>query len=96
MSRNRVPRYLAELGERIVADGIHAGHGDLLLVAGAARAHSPAAAAALIDPAEPDVARQRALAVASAAVLRNTAASRSLRQALVDDVASSGRWPVAA
>ena len=91
MSRTRVPLYLAELGERIVAHGLHAGHGDLLLVAGAARAHSPAAAAALIDPDEPDVARQRALAV-----LRNTAASRSLRQALVDDVAPSGRWPVAA
>ena len=53
MSRNRIPRYLAELGERIVADGVHAGHGDLLLVAGAARADSPAAAAALIDPDEP-------------------------------------------
>jgi hypothetical protein len=96
MYRNRVPRYLAELGERIVAHGIHAGHGDLLLVASAARADSPAAAAALIDPAEPDVARQRALAVASATVLRNTAASRSLHQALVDDVAPSDRWPVAA
>jgi hypothetical protein len=96
MSRNRFPRYLAELGERIVADGIHAWHGDLLLVAGAARADSPAAAAVLIDPDEPDVARQRALAVASAAVLRNTAASRSLRHALVDDGAPSDRWPVAA
>jgi hypothetical protein len=96
MSRNPLPRYLAELGERIVADGIHTGHDDLLLIADAARADSPAAAAALIDPDEPEVARQRAVAVASAAVLRNTAASRSLRQALVDDVAPSGRWPVAA
>jgi hypothetical protein len=96
MSRNRVPRYLAELGERIVADGVHAGHGDLLLVAGAARANSPAAAAALIDPDEPDVTRQRALAVASAAVLRNTAASRSLRRALAEDVAPNNRRPVAA
>jgi hypothetical protein len=96
MSRNRVPRYLAELGERIVADGVHAWHGDLLLVADAARADSPAAAAALIDADEPDVARQRALAVASTAVLRNTAASWSLRQALAEDVHPSDRWPVAA
>jgi hypothetical protein len=96
MLRNHVSRYLTELGELITAQGLHAGNGDLLLVAGAARAASPAAAAVLTDPDQPDVARHRAFAVASAAVLRNRAASRSLGQALVDDVVPRDPWPAAA
>ena len=96
MSRSRVRRYLIDVGELIAAEGIHAGHGDLMLVAGAARAVAPAAAAVLTDPGQPDVARRRALAVVSAAVLRNPAASRSLGQALIDDIVARDPWPAAA
>ena len=96
MFSNRVSRYLTELGELIAAQGIHAGNGDLLLVADAARAASPAAAAVLTDPDQPEVAKHRALAVVSAAVLRNGPASRSLGQALVDDIIPKDPWPAAA
>jgi hypothetical protein len=63
---------LAELGERIAEDGPAAHHLHLqrlsLLVADLA----PGTAAALTDPGAPDVVRQRALAVASALLLRPT------------------------
>jgi hypothetical protein len=63
-------RVLAELGERIAEDGPAAHHRLLqhlsLLVADTA----PGSAAALADRTAPDVVRQRALAVASAALLR--------------------------
>jgi hypothetical protein len=96
MSRRTVHTYLAEVGELVAAEGITAGHADVLLVAGAARATSPAAAAVLTDPEQPDIARHRALAVVSAAVLRNAAATRLLRQALIDDVVPRSAYPAAA
>jgi ATP-dependent protease ClpP protease subunit len=96
MSSRSAHSFLADLGELVAADGIVASHGDLILVAGAAQAVSPAAAAVLIDPGQPHVARRRALAVVSAAVLRNAAARRSLRQALVDDVVPRDSYPAAA
>jgi hypothetical protein len=96
MSSRTVRSYLADLGELVAANGVVAGHGDLLLVAGAAHAVSPAAAAVLIDPDQPHVAKRRALAVVSAAVLRNPIARKSLRQALVDDVVPRDSYPAAA
>lgn len=95
MSHGYVRIYLADLGAQIAAHGT-AGYGDLLLVAGLARTVSPAAASVLVDPDQPDVARRRALAVVSAAVLRNEAASRWLHQALADDVVPRDHYPAAA
>ncbi|MBM7806011.1 hypothetical protein JOD57_001848 [Geodermatophilus bullaregiensis] len=68
-------RVLAELGERIAEEG-PAAHDRLLqhlshLVADSA----PGSAAALADRNAPDVVRQRALAVASAVLLRRPAAN---------------------
>lgn len=63
-------RVLTELGERIAQDGPAAHHLLLqhlsTLVAGTA----PGTAAALADRSAPDVVRERALAVASAVLLR--------------------------
>ena len=66
-------RELAELGERIDEDGLAAHEQSLqhlsTLVAGVA----PGAGAVLADGSAPAVARQRAVAVATAALLRNAA-----------------------
>ena len=68
---------LAELGERIAQDGPAAHHRLLqhlsILVADSA----PGSAAALADRTAPDVVRERALAVASALLLRRSAATRA-------------------
>jgi hypothetical protein len=93
---NTAHSFLAQLGELIAAEGIHAGCGDLLLVAGAAGSLAPAASEVLIDPDQPDVARNRAYAVASAAVLRDAVASALLRQALIDDIVPHDPYVVAA
>jgi hypothetical protein len=92
---NTAHSFLAQLGELIAAEGIHAGC-DLLLVAGAAGSLAPAASEVLIDPDQPDVARNRAYAVASAAVLRDAVASALLRQALIDDIVPHDPYVVAA
>ena len=76
--------YLAGLGTRIAADGITPHAGDVLVVADAAARVAPAAARVLADVAQPEVARGRALAVASSAILRSRAASESLGTALTD------------
>jgi hypothetical protein len=86
-----VNSYLADLGALVEADGVAAHHGLVSVVAGAARVVSPAAAAVLIDPDEPGVVRLRALAVASAALLRDPAAARSLRTALAGPVPATAR-----
>ena len=70
-------RVLAELGERIAEDGPAAHHRRLqhlsTLVAGTA----PGSAAAMADRSAPDVVRERALAVASAVLLRRSTATRA-------------------
>jgi hypothetical protein len=96
MIRNNVEAFLADLGERVAAHGITAGCGDLLLVAGAARPVTPAAADVLIDPDQPAVARHRALAVISAVVVRNATANRLMRHALIDDVVPGDSYLTAA
>ncbi|HJU97271.1 MAG TPA: hypothetical protein VJ644_04795 [Jiangellaceae bacterium] len=79
MSLHTTPQsYLARLGARVAIDGISAHSADVLGLARAALAVAPAAAAVLGDSGQPEVARQRALAVASSAVLRNRAAAESL------------------
>jgi hypothetical protein len=95
MSRTTVNSYLADLGALVEADGMATHHGRVSVVAGAAQVVSPAAAAVLIDPAEPGVARLRALAVASTALLRDPAAAQSLCAALAAHVPASAR-PIAA
>jgi hypothetical protein len=83
MSLNTTPpSYLARLGTRVAIDGMSAHSADVLALAQVALAVAPAAAAVLGDSGQPEVARQRALAVASSAVLRNRATSESLRAAL--------------
>ena len=61
---------LAELGLGIVDDGPAAHHLLLQHLATLAGDVAPGAATALADPAAPDAVRQRAFAVASAALLR--------------------------
>ena len=95
MSRTTVSSYLADLGALVEADGMALHHGRMSVVAGAAQVVSPAAAAVLVDPAEAGVARLRALAVASAALLREPDAAQSLRAALAGPVPASAR-PIAA
>jgi len=64
---------LADLGDRVATDGPAAHHALLVHLAGLVADTAPGAASALQDPATPAVARQRALAAASAALLRGTA-----------------------
>jgi hypothetical protein len=83
VSLNSTPNsYLAVLGAQVAADGIAAHVGDVLVVAEAAVQVAPGAAAVLADVGQPEVTRQRALAVASSAVLRSRAAAESLSAAL--------------
>jgi hypothetical protein len=67
-------RVLAELGERIAEDGPAAHHRLLQHLSMLVADTAPGSAAALVDRNAPDVVRQRALAVASAALLRRSAA----------------------
>ncbi len=67
-------RVLAELGERIAEDGPAAHHRLLQHLSTLVADTAPGSAAALVDPKAPDVVRQRALAVASAVLLRRSAA----------------------
>ena len=62
-------RVLAELGERIAEDGPAAHHRLLQHLSMLVADTAPGSAAALADRTAPDVVRQRALAVASAALL---------------------------
>ena len=89
MYRTTINSYLADLGELVVADGISAHSDHLFAVAHAAHTVAPAAAAVLADTHGSEIARLRALAVASAAVLRNPAAARLLRAALMDGTPTS-------
>ncbi|HET6728731.1 MAG TPA: hypothetical protein VFG96_04885 [Jiangellaceae bacterium] len=73
--------YLAVLGAQVAADGIATHAGEVLAVAEAALEVAPAAAAVLADVGQPEVTRQRALAVASSAVLNSRAAAESLSTA---------------
>jgi hypothetical protein len=91
MYRMTINSYLASLGALVAADGIDAHLGHLVAVAHAAQAVVPAAAAVLTDTREPEIARLRALAIASAAVLRDTAAARSLQAALTQRDPASAR-----
>jgi len=70
-------RTIAELGNRVATDGPGAHHLLLAHLADLVADTAPGAASALHDPATPAVVRQRALAVASAALLRSTAVSTS-------------------
>ena len=70
-------RVLAELGERIAEDGPAAHHLHLQHLSTLAADIAPGAAAALVDRGAPDVVRQRAVAVASAALLRRTPVTRA-------------------
>ena len=63
-------RVLAELGERIAEDGPAAYHRHLQHLSTIVADTAPGSAAALADRSAPDVVRQRALAVASAVLLR--------------------------
>jgi hypothetical protein len=64
---------LADLGERIAEDGPAAHHRLLQHLSALVADSAPGAAAALADRGAPDVVRQRALAVASSALLRRSA-----------------------
>jgi len=70
-------RVLAELGERIAEDGPAAHHLHLQHLSTLVADIAPGAAAALVDRGAPDVVRQRAVAVASAALLRRTPVTRA-------------------
>ncbi len=95
MHRTTINSYLAGLGELVVADGVGAHSDHLFAVARAAHTVAPAAAAVLVDPHDSQIARLRALAVASAAVLRSPAAARLLPAALTHGTPASAR-PLAA
>ena len=69
-------RVLAELGERIAEDGPAAHHRLLQHLSMLVADTAPGSAAALADRTAPDVVRQRALAVASAALLRPAGCGR--------------------
>jgi hypothetical protein len=64
---------LADLGDRVATDGPAAHHLLLAHLAALVADTAPGAASALQDPAAPAFVRQRALAVASADLLRRTA-----------------------
>jgi hypothetical protein len=66
---------LAELGERITADGPAAHHRLLQHLSTLITDTAPGTAAALTDRNAPDVVRQRALAVASAVLLHRATAT---------------------
>ena len=80
--------YLAILGAQVAADGIAAHAREVLVVAEAAVQVAPGATAVLADVGQPEVTRQRALAVASSAVLKNRAAAGSLSGALAATAAT--------
>jgi hypothetical protein len=63
-------RALAKLGERLAEDGPAAHHRLLQHLSMLVADTAPGSAAALADRTAPDVVRQRALAVASAALVR--------------------------
>ena len=65
-------RRLEALGERIAEDGPAAHHLHLQHLSMLVADIAPGTAAALVDTSAPDVVRQRAVAVASAALLRRT------------------------
>ena len=69
-------RVLAELGERIAEDGPAAHHRLLQHLSMLVADTAPGSAAALADRSAPDVVRQRALAVAGAALLRPAGCGR--------------------
>ena len=64
--------HLAELGQRIADHGADSAGAELATLAGVAGCYgvAPGAVAALVDPASPDVVRERAFAVTALAVLR--------------------------
>jgi hypothetical protein len=62
---------LAQLGERVAADGVQRHEKALQGLAATITPYSPGAAAVLRDPSAPEVLRQRAFAVAADVVLRN-------------------------
>jgi hypothetical protein len=66
---------LADLGERINDDGAATHHLLLQDVAALVADIAPGTASALADASAPDIVRQRALAHASAALLRHTTSS---------------------
>ena len=70
-------RVLAELGERVAEDGPAAHHRRLQYLSTLVADIAPGSAAALTDRSGPDVVRQRALAVASAVLLRRSTATRA-------------------
>ncbi len=70
-------RTLAELGDRIAEDGAAAHHLHLQHLSRLVADIAPGTAAALMDLDAPDVVRQRALAVASAILLRPTPVTRN-------------------
>jgi hypothetical protein len=78
MTSTMVSSLLAELGIRVADEGSDPYATITGAVAGAAAHVTPAAAGVLVDPDAPEVARMRALAVASAAVLRDDLASQLL------------------
>ena len=67
-----ITRLLAELGERTNDDGPRTHHLLLQHLAALIADTAPGTAAALADASAPDIVRQRALASASAALLRRT------------------------
>ena len=67
-----ITRLLADLGERVHDDGPSTPHQILQHLATLIADTAPGAAAALADASAPDIVRQRALAIASAALLRQS------------------------
>lgn len=68
------PRILADLGARVAEDGPASHHRQMLRLSALVVDVAPAAAAVIADPDASPVVRQRALATASAALLRHPAA----------------------